>query len=181
MTMIAGMAGGSGDGTAASRKAGWLPFTPPRPSVAGPGRSTTRDALANLAAATVSAALDRLAQQPAPTNVRQRPSARAGDRPLPPDGSPPPRKRHTEAAPTVQPLPAPTAARLVAPPGHACSTEPIAAPQGEFRFLLRCSCGRERIVVVTRAMLASAAADSRSPADAIVRAEQAALDALHRA
>jgi len=180
MTAIAGMAGGSGDGTAASRKAGWLPFAPPRPSVAGPRPPSARDALASLAAAAVNAALDRLAQQPASANAQPRPPARAGDRPLPPDGSPPPRKRRAEVAPATQPSSTASAARLVAPPGHACSARPIAAPQGEFRFLLRCSCGRERIVAVTRAMLASAAAAGRSPADAIVRAEQAALDALHR-
>jgi hypothetical protein len=225
MISVAGMEGGSGDGTAASRKAGWLNAAPPpRASVAGPRVPSARSAAGDLVQALANVALDRLANQFPPTTTVPQPSlpARApvprvdaNGRPLPPDGSAPPARRPgsgpiadpplsparpPEFAPDGRPLPpngaapppepvlrAPASAPPsrpgsgpIAPPGHSFVARPVSAPPGEFRFAVRCSCGREGDAAVTLDMLREAAARGLSPAAAITLAQQAALDVMHR-
>lgn len=255
MTHVAGMEGGSGDGTAASRKAGWLHgsarLAQPYPTPALPaGGSVMRDAAADLLQAVAAHVKERLAAtsapQPTPPRVPARPAGRAPalptptrsatGRPLPPDGSaPPPRpaaahapsaasNRHSGSAPHTTPTsgspaispggnlpsgashpsgaaahggptqphaaasaaprraagaPLPAGVTPSAPAGHSYLARPTPAPPGEFRFAVRCSCGRERVASVTLDDLRSAAARGLTPAAAIATAQQDVLDAMH--
>ncbi|MHB8574284.1 MAG: hypothetical protein ACYDCQ_03035 [Dehalococcoidia bacterium] len=90
MIYISGMEGGSGDGAAAGRKAGWLarqrPIAAPpqRPVAARPAASTSRSA---------------------PEWAPPRPVIGADGRPLPPDGSSPPVRPQTGAIPAAAQAP----------------------------------------------------------------------------
>jgi hypothetical protein len=103
---ISGMEAGSGAGTAASEKAGWLP----RPLRSNAGRSQ------NPLPALLSLALSPPAQ-PEATAARRRPSLGADGRPLPPDGSQPPPRPQAGANSTA---PAP-------PPRQAAANPPLGA------------------------------------------------------
>jgi hypothetical protein len=149
MIYISGMEGGSGDGAAAGRKAGWLarqrPFAaaPLRPVAARPAASTPRLA---------------------PEWVPPRPVLGADGRPLPPDGSSPPVRPQTGAIPAA--AQSPTASPV------AVSSAPPFDPHGRPVPPAGSAPARQRPTVVKRT---DAAAAAQPATVAIVRTPGAPL------
>src|SRR5207302_8756373 len=92
MIYISGIEDGSGDGTAAGRKAGWLPRSRISPSELPPMRT----------APSIPARYQ--GSFAAPPETRVRPAVGPDGRPLPPDGSAPP-ARPSAGAPDLVPAP----------------------------------------------------------------------------